>query len=60
MCVCVCVCVCVTSQQMLKYTGLYFCRGFSLVLLLYGISTLEGNLLPNPVNTYALNVYDLV
>ena len=31
---------------------------FNLVIF-YGISTIEGYLLPNPVYTYILNIYDL-
>ena len=26
----------------------------------YGISTIEGYLMPNPIYTYILNIYDLV
>ena len=33
--------------------------GFGLVSF-YGISTIVGYLIPNPFNTYLLNIYDLV
>ena len=44
-CVCVCVCVCVSTFALLWF---------------YGISTIVGYLMPNPLYTYILNIYDLV
>ena len=43
-------------------SSLYICIkyiGFGLVGL-YGKSTIIGYLMPNPLNTYILNIYDLV
>ena len=53
MCVCVCVCVrvCVEKGKQMKDIFLVW---------FYGISTIVGYLMPNPLYTYILNIYDLV
>ena len=56
--ICVCVCVCEKrkkeSDYKRKIESWFGWVGF------YGISTIVGYLMPNPLYTYILNIYDLV